>query len=219
MKTLIISDLHLTYFKPKKCAYLLKLFAGFDQIIINGDLWSYYSITFDEFVKSKWSQLFPILKQKNTIYLFGNHDKQKYCDTRVNLFSTQQAQELKLKVGSETLNITHGQKMCDLKEHLNETIIAIQRKLRFDTLIRYPLETFFVRTHLLAPAIASRLNAETKAYKQAHYPATEWLVIGHTHLPELDHNLKYINTGVVNHGVVSYLSITDTTFELIYDTY
>src|SRR3972149_6125144 len=81
--TAIISDTHLTAkFDKAKFEYLKTLFSKYEEVIINGDFWSYYSCTFDEFLKSKWNALFPFMKAK-TIYIHGNHDREKWCDERI----------------------------------------------------------------------------------------------------------------------------------------
>jgi predicted MPP superfamily phosphohydrolase len=88
MQTLIFSDTHLTKgFNRKKYEFLREIIEPVDRVIINGDFWDGYLTSFDKFVNSEWQKLFPLLKEKQTIYLYGNHDKTKWCDSRVNLFS------------------------------------------------------------------------------------------------------------------------------------
>src|SRR3990167_5228492 len=87
MKVLVFSDSHLDHnFEPKKLSYLKKLVRSVDQVIINGDFWEGYSITFDQFLSSKWNELFPLLKAKKAVYIFGNHDKKVLADKRMRLF-------------------------------------------------------------------------------------------------------------------------------------
>lgn len=75
-KTIVISDLHLTTnFDNRKFQFLKNIFTNSGQIIINGDFWSYYSCTFDEFLDFKWQELFPFMRAK-TIYIHGNHDRE-----------------------------------------------------------------------------------------------------------------------------------------------
>ncbi|MBI3955332.1 metallophosphoesterase, partial [Candidatus Gottesmanbacteria bacterium] len=76
MHTIIISDLHLTRrFEKRKFNFLKKIIERSDQVVINGDLWDYYFSSFSQFVRSPWRQLFPLLKEKKTVYLYGNHDR------------------------------------------------------------------------------------------------------------------------------------------------
>lgn len=92
MKILIFGDTHFSQeFEPDLFDYISKLIKSADQVIINGDFWDSYLCSFDEFVHSPWKSLFPFLKEKNAIYLFGNHDPQKESDDRVNLFSVKQS--------------------------------------------------------------------------------------------------------------------------------
>ena len=109
MRTLIISDTHLTHrFDERKYYFLEKLISSYDHVILNGDFWDGYTTTFDKFVNSKWSGLFPLLKAKNAIYLFGNHDQERYTDERVNLFSVEQKKSHTIEIGIDTYHIEHG---------------------------------------------------------------------------------------------------------------
>ena len=68
MKTLIFSDTHLkTKFEQKKFNFLSNIIDDADAIIIAGDFWDGYYCSFDEFVNSEWSALFPLLKEKKAI--------------------------------------------------------------------------------------------------------------------------------------------------------
>jgi len=89
-KILLFSDSHLhpPIFKKAYFDRLVNLIEQADQVIINGDFWEGYFYSFDQFVNSKWNQLFPLLKQKHTIYLPGNHDLMSKLDKRTNLFSS-----------------------------------------------------------------------------------------------------------------------------------
>lgn len=71
MRVLVFSDTHLTKaFDDKKCEFLKKIISDSDQVIINGDFWDGYIISFDEFLKPEWACLFPPLKaKKNFLYL------------------------------------------------------------------------------------------------------------------------------------------------------
>ncbi|KUK82735.1 MAG: Metallo-dependent phosphatase, partial [Microgenomates bacterium 39_6] len=87
MKTLIFSDTHLTdRLDPKKMAFLKKIINKADQVIINGDFWDGAFISFDQFLSSPWQELFSLLKKKQTIYIYGNHDKKERCGKGVSLF-------------------------------------------------------------------------------------------------------------------------------------
>ena len=71
MKILVISDSHLDQnFEQDKLIFLKQLVESVDQVIINGDFWEGYSISFEEFLNSPWKELLPLLKKKKDgIYL------------------------------------------------------------------------------------------------------------------------------------------------------
>jgi len=75
---------------------------------VNGDFWSCYSSTFDEFLDSDWAGLFPLMLEKKTIYIYGNHDRKEFMDERVNTFSVEQSSIKLLDIRSNTFHIEHG---------------------------------------------------------------------------------------------------------------
>ena len=73
MKTIIFSDTHI----GKRCdrrrfEYLKKIISDADRVIINGDFRDHV-VKSDKFMNSKWKELFPLLKSKKTIFIYGNH--------------------------------------------------------------------------------------------------------------------------------------------------
>lgn len=113
MKVLVFSDTHLsTEFDGQLFDYISNLINSVDQVIINGDFWDWYLCSFDDFVNSEWQQLFPLLKAKNTIYLYGNHDPEAASDERVSLFSVKQgySHRVQLDTGLE-YHIEHGHRI------------------------------------------------------------------------------------------------------------
>jgi predicted MPP superfamily phosphohydrolase len=109
MKILVFGDSHLTdKFNLEWFDYIANLIKSADQVIINGDFWDGYLTTFDKFCESSWKNLFPLLKEKNTVYLFGNHDKEHFMDQRMNLFSYKQGLKHTLQSGEKIINIEHG---------------------------------------------------------------------------------------------------------------
>ena len=123
MNILVFSDTHLYLpFDGKKFNFLKKIISDSDQVIINGDFFDDYMISFDEFIKSPWNQLFPLLKKKKAIYIFGNHDQEKFSDKRLNLFSDVQVTSYKLQVtgsSSPTANSFAKPPICLSKKFLN----------------------------------------------------------------------------------------------------
>ena len=111
MNILIFSDTHLYLpFNEKKYNFLKKIIEKSDRVIINGDFFDDYMISFDDFLNSPWNGLFPLLKTKKTVYIYGNHDKRSFSDKRADLFSDIQAERYKIKTQDKTFIFEHGHK-------------------------------------------------------------------------------------------------------------
>lgn len=109
MKTLVISDTHLDLpFDEKKYALLERIISDADRVIINGDFWEGFPLTFDKFYSSSWNKLFPLLKSKKTIYIFRNHDAREYTDTsKLRTFSEIQTDRYTFKENGDTYVFEH----------------------------------------------------------------------------------------------------------------
>ncbi len=211
MKTLVISDTHLgRKFDEKKLDFLYSLFSLYDEIILNGDFWCYYTFDFKEFLDSKWNILFPILKKKNTVYVYGNHDRKSWCDEGVNLFSEKQASSYFLKSGKRKFLIEHGdshlRKLCSG----NETVIRFFRKINpviFELMDKFSLDTYPFLDNTI-PLFLNKLLKKQAVGKDIYY------VNGHTHYAEFDKRMGYINTGYVGNKLAQYLEIGEDYSEL-----
>lgn len=207
-KILVISDLHLTTnFIQKKYNYLKKLFLSVDKIIINGDFWTAYYNTFGEFLDTKWRGLFPILKRKKAIYIYGNHDKEIWQDSRNNEFSVWQGNEYKLETHGINYLFTHGHSILG-DSISSESFMRTWRFFKFDA-IKYVIESLLLRAigasvYRPASLINNKVKKISKIIKDADY-----LVIGHTHWGEIDKNNKLINSGIIHSGISSYIVIED----------
>ncbi len=207
MKTLIISDIHLTHvFDEKKFLFLKDLISSYDEVVLNGDFWDGYLTTFDRFLASPWSNLFPLLKNKRTVYLFGNHDQEKFNDERANLFSVEQKHTHSLHIGGKTYILEHGHRLnpaVDTKYHIS------MRAMYFITYFSQKIERILVRmgspqnivVHLANLNIIQKL----KRKKESH-----WYVCGHTHFAEVNKKAKFANSGFVLYGKASYIVIDDS---------
>lgn len=200
MKYLIFSDTHLTpKYEPKKFAVLKDAILQADQVIINGDFWEGMVCSFSDFVKSDWAkELFPLLKKKKAVYLFGNHDKENFADSRVDLFSDKQMKKYSFKSGKNTYFVEHG----DLILHLPDLPAFLRVVLeRVENVIFRVLGKVFIR---LAYA---RFNSHIKNKIIGKYKENEFLVTGHTHFAEIDLENHYMNSGFNNYGIAQYLYI------------
>ena len=207
MKTLIFSDSHLTaHFDSAKCAFLQRLISSYDQVIINGDFWDGYETTFHKFANSEWKKLFPLLLKKNTIYLFGNHDK-KHWTLKPELFSVDQGERFVLPVGKKQLVIEHGHKISPSFD------ITYPK-------IAYVLSAFFSsRRFSFGRLLQGEQNMMMKHFAKNHLASNEVLVCGHSHVAENSRHQKFMNTGLIDYGVASYLSVENSTFKLHTETY
>src|SRR3989338_7051902 len=159
MHTLIFSDTHLSHrFHPSKFSLLKKIISRSNQVVINGDFWDSYTTTFDRFIHSPWKDLFPLLKSKHAVYLYGNHDPKNLSDHRVSLFSDNQLDEHRLPWKKFTLVIHHG--------HRNSKLLRFGEKIPYIKKLTFPFvaaESLGVR--LFGPKFKSLLFYETRTHK------------------------------------------------------
>ncbi len=206
MKTLIFSDTHLTNKPdPKRMALLKKIINEADQVIINGDFWEGMFISFDQFLTSSWQELFPLLKKKNTVYLYGNHDRKKRCDKRVDLFSNHQAESYLLQFGSKTLLITHGHNLDLSFAKIIKILKACRPLLRFLSNTDHFLIKVLGRRYLSFSR--KKYNQEIRAEAKKILKKNQILVCGHTHLVQQNLNKGFINPGCFDFGLGQYLVV------------
>lgn len=220
---IVFSDTHLTErFNTRKFNYLKEIITQADRIIINGDLWDGFICSFDEFVKSEWRKLFPLLKSKGTIYLHGNHDPKKWCDERVALFSICQLNSLDLKVAGIRLHIEHGHRISPkLVSRLPcwQTLVLALRPLIGN--LNLSLFRLWLATHRKR-FLAMRSALQSKAMKRwcrKNLRENQMGVFGHSHAPELDYESKFISTGFINFGYASCLKIIGGRLILVEERY
>lgn len=219
MKTIIFSDTHLTKrFSKRKFEFLKTLILRADKIIINGDFWDAYFISFDKFVKSKWNELFPFLKAKNTIYLNGNHDQKKWCDKRVDMFSSIQAQDYELRVGKYKLKIQHGNVIrpsIGEKYPWTSNWITCNLGLGGRNIFTRIFGENFVK--IFPPARKTQKKLINWSLENMY--GNEIFVASHSHTPILDLTKRYINTGFIGQTYASYIEINDKKIDLIKKRY
>lgn len=203
MRVLVFSDTHLTHkFDEAKFSQLYSLLdQSWDKIIINGDFWDGFSTTFDKFLGSKWSDLFPLLKDR-TVYIYGNHDRQEYCDERTSHFSKTAADHYQLRVGERDYYITHGHQFFQT----SDTKYPILRNKFTNYLV---MQTFKWGVGKRGRAYFHKRfyqngNRLQQQFKLKHLPKDTTLVCGHSHLYE-DNQPGYLNSGFIDFGVLDYL--------------
>lgn len=207
MTALIFSDTHLgNHFDPKKYLYLSTIIEGADKVIINGDFWDAYVCSFDQFIHSRWSQLFPLLKSKNAVYIYGNHDEEAWCDRRVELFSDIQGYRYKLQTASSTLHIEHGHTIAPVFADMGRYMPKIRPIGKFLSLRdRYGFK--IARTMLINSK--KKQNEAMKRWKLQSLEADSTLICGHSHVAEYDKTTKFVNSGCICYGLAQSITVND----------
>ncbi len=202
MRYLIFSDTHLTpKYEPKKFAALKEAIEQSDRVIINGDFWEGMSYKFEDFVTSSWSkELFPLLKKKQAVYLYGNHDDKDLSDERRGLFSVKQLKQFVFKSGPNTYYVEHG----DLLLHFPSFPPMVRNTLE---IIEHMIFIFFGKNFMQSGY--KRSNNKIKKKIAERFKSKEFLITGHTHSAEIDLENHYINSGFNNFGLSQYLFIED----------
>ncbi len=218
MRTLIFSDSHLTErFEPKKLELLKKIIAPVDRVILNGDFWDGHETTFDKFVNSKWKEeLFPLLKSKETIYIYGNHDLKELSDERRALFSNKALDNFQLSTNNFQFYIEHG----------HQVIPTIDLKWKWIVSNKLIVRAFQDYNGFLLKIIGLKYkffdkfnNRKMKSWVKENLNDNEIYVCGHTHYAEKDLVNRYLNSGFIDDSFAQYLVISDNDIELHYERY
>lgn len=218
MTIIIFSDTHLTgSFSNKKFNYLMRIISSADKVIINGDFWDAYQVSFEMFIKSRWRNLFPALVAKQSIYLYGNHDHKKYSQEGVRLFSQQQRESYSLKMGKVFLKIEHGHRIAPAEDE--EVPAFFKQKLFVAPYVLFREILPLALLGKLSLQQYKRQNEKMKQWVTEYLPKNQVLVCGHSHLAEFNLESRYINTGFIRHGYGQYLRISGSKLNLIDEIY
>jgi len=218
MKTLVFSDSHLTHrFSQRTFNYLVELFNEVDRIIINGDLWDGYLTRFDRFYNSKWNNLFPLLKKKKAIYIYGNHDRAEYSDTRVHEFSDIQVNQFELSLPGITFHIQHGHFICPTWEMRFPFIPWRWLGINYGS---HGLQKLlYAYLHLPPQRLSRVMNRKMRLFAKKYLRNDTVLVCGHTHTQEKSKDGRFINTGLMTHGLAQYMIIEGNEWHLVNERY
>lgn len=216
MKILVISDTHLySPFNQKKFNFLKKIISGSDKVIINGDFFDSYINTFDEFIKSPWKQLFPLLKKKGAVYLFGNHDLKKVSGNRTGLFSVSQNNRYEMTLSGKKFLFEHGhltRPTLDVRFHFSWQV------KHYGMLVGHIFRNLLVKIFgkLAVRILFGHLNAGSKEYiKNTYKPKdNEFFIIGHNHFGEIDEKNRFAASGMILYGFAQYLTIDSLTAKI-----
>jgi len=226
MKIIVFSDVHLSHrFNQRKFDYLEKLIKSADKVIINGDFWDYFRCNFRTFVKSQWKKLFNLLKEKETIYILGNHDKRQWLNKDVFLFSQTHLESYELKVGKFTYVFKHGHQYAPrLSESFpNLPLRKLNQKFHLLTIQSYIENNGYrligKRIYALFPKKGLINNAKMKRAVVEKFKDNEILVAGHSHYAQYLPKERFINVGCISNHYASHLVIEGGKVELVEDEY
>jgi len=215
MTILVFSDTHLTgRFNKKKFIFLTRIINKADKVIINGDFWDGHLTTFNHFITSQWSNLFKLLKQKKAVYIYGNHDRKEYSDSRVSSFSTIQTTAYSLTFNNRHYYFEHGHSFLPSID--NKLRITSYHLVKIITLLanclEFPIQTLKIWFGGIVAnnSIKKKRNGKTK---------NGFIVCGHTHYPEIDKKNQFLNTGFIKFGLASYLLINNNGIQLKKESY
>lgn len=208
MKILILSDTHLTHrFDQNKFDYIKSLIAKADQIILNGDFWDYYYTDFDTFMNSEWKGLFPYLKAKKTIYVFGNHDKKEYADGRIYEFCEKAVEVIEIKSGDKTFRVEHGHHVAPSLDLVFPQLFRVGPMIIAAGLVDMILIKMFRKKYL--KYVFSGMNETMRSWKKENMDEDIYLICGHSHYKQYIEDEKYINLGLVRYGLGQYVILDE----------
>ncbi len=211
----IFSDSHLDLqFDFERLQKLKSMIENCDLVVINGDFWFDQNTTFEAFLTSPWSELFPLLRSKNTVYLFGNHDMPQFSDERIELFSSQAGFELDLTAGKLKFHIEHGHRLSSWSvRQVLQLFESHPMALGRLTSPFGAITNLIINTGKRRPKGLSKLAND--AFKRRYQNKGEdFFVMGHTHVAEVDVVAKYINLGRTHGRDFSLLTIVGNQYSL-----
>lgn len=203
MKYLILSDIHFRKkFEKKKMEYLIKLINGFENIIINGDLYEARYIKPKTMIEGPYKPLMEILKNRNTIYIYGNHDPKRKSEELAKYISKNQYDYLKLKIGENCYHIEHGHRLGFGIDNTPDLVFRIIDE------VSYQIQKYF---DFLTVFLGGKWNKVILKHRRLTniIKDFETLIVGHTHVKTIDFTNKFVNGGYIKYGRGSYLIITE----------
>ncbi len=216
MKTIIISDTHLSNrVYRKKYYYLKSVIEQADRVIIAGDFWDGFLTNFDKFLQSKWQLLFPLLLERQTMYLYGNHDRAEWSDERVSLFSVEQAMNTTIECNGQQYFIAHGHTIFTSFED-KYPIVNRSIPLRIGSSLDIIHKLVWGKRFLNND---SDINTPMANWVAKNLPANQILICGHSHYPEINRAKRFINTGFNGLGYGNYVIIDESGPRIIKDRY
>jgi len=229
MKYLIFSDTHLSGYSFDQNQYdkLVEVISTADRVIINGDFFDAYLSTFNDFYLSQWSQLFPLLKKKKAIYIYGNHDRPEYMDERVTDFSVEQTYRKEITLNNKAFIVQHGQSFAPDFDGRFPSISYYLAWFYPRYFYHEQNDTWFNKL-FIKHYIGNKnkfIHGELKKsieYLKKRNPSckNQWFICGHSHIAEHNQQLKFVNTGLFRRGFAEYAFLEESgKIRLITDAY
>lgn len=210
MYILVLSDTHLdTTFEPTKYEKLKLLIEKADHVILNGDFWEGYGITFDELCNTEWTKLFPLLKSKKTVYVFGNHDKAEFSDQRIYQFCDKATEQYRMQIQNIDFIFEHGHRFATKIDG----ILKLEKPPRIGFFITEWMQKKIVQ--LTGPKgmwiLFGKLNhmVKSRTHKEFGGNGAYRYICGHTHCIEVDTFRHFANSGFSKYGYLQYLTIDE----------
>lgn len=225
MKTVIISDTHLTFFFDKgKYEVMKNAIENADRVIINGDFWDGHLVKFNTFIRSKWSEIFPVLSERETIYIYGNHDEKRYIDDRYKLFASDLRRDFQFESGGRSFHVEHGHERLPLgplmKLNLPDPILRSIFQFGWISSQIESAGVSMVKWDLYEKAIDTKINKINTMIKGDIDMDTDKIhIVGHSHIPEIDLESNFANSGFIRAGMASYIVVEDGEIDLVQKTY
>ena len=211
MRVLIFSDTHLTdKFDEKKFAFLKRLITNSDKIVVNGDFWDGYLVSYEKFINSPWKKLLSLLDRRDVVYIVGNHDRAGKFKGVLGSYT--------LSLGGITYKIEHGDRLDKLSVFDR---FGDNRFLGFVYFLLKNLEKWGVRIwgKNFLKIIYFGYNQGIKKEVGKEVKDGEIYVCGHSHISEMDLKNKFINTGIVDYGLGQYVLIDKKRARLFEENY
>lgn len=221
MNYLVLSDLHLTHhFYPRKFDKLKSLIEQHDRLIINGDMWDGYFTTFDLFLNSNWQDIFPLMKKKRTVYIYGNHDEPAYfeVDDRVEQFSDYYGSDYHFELGGKQYYLEHGHKIIP-ELSARWSYIKKYRLVMQAWTIPFNLGEVAFMSITGKPSPTIRVNNPFLKWKEQNLPKETYMVVGHMHAQQIDHERRFVDIGYFRWGLAQYCTIDEQGIQLHSERY
>ena len=207
MKTFVFSDTHLTTkFDQQLYNKLEELIKRSDKVVINGDFWDGLIVTFNEFMNSKWSALFPLLKEKKAIYIYGNHDNAHMSDDRVYQFCDHALTHYELNTPNRTYYFVHGDKFLYPKQPLDTILEGPINPLK-ERFMGY--SQYWILKIMGPHAFPKRFNDLTINEREQIVGINKMLVCGHSHKQQYNEKLNFADLGFFNYNWANYMLIDE----------